>query len=124
MGTPIIMGGIWLCFDLATRVQSVSNMPPMTTDSKPKKAGTSYMLFASSVRPQLLEENKKKNNGKANMCEVGKTISELWAKLPGAEKSKFEAQAQKEKEKHLAEMKVWNEANDPLGVLKEKYADL
>lgn len=69
-------------------------------------------------------ENKEKNGGKAKVAEVAKAIGERWAKLSAEEKSKFEHQAKEAKEKHIAEQQAFKEANDPLAVLKEKYAGL
>lgn len=96
----------------------------MPIDSKPKRAATSYMLFSNSVREELTQANRKVNGGKAKMAEVAKAISERWAKLADDEKAKFEEQAKKAKENHAAEMQAYKEANDPLAVLKEKYASM
>jgi len=102
---------------------------PTTTDvqtaaTKPKRAPSAYFLFANSVRPGLMEENKKANSGKTKVAEVAKAISELWAKLEDKEKAKFEEQAKQGKEQQAVEMQAYKEASDPLSVLKEKYADL
>merc|ERR1712224_1163945 len=102
----------------------VSSIPAMTADSKPKRAATSYMLFSNSVREELTEANKKANGGKCKVAEVAKAISERWAKLGAAEKAKFEEEAKQAKEKHDVEMQAYKEANDPLAVLKEKYANI
>jgi len=107
-------------------------MPPaptitdaQTAATKPKRAPTAYFLFADSVRPGLMEENKKANSGKAKVAEVAKAIGELWKKLGDKEKAKFEEQAKEGKDKQAVEMQAYKEANrDPLTVLKEKYADL
>merc|ERR1719161_3097393 len=104
-------------------------MPPMAVDSgagvaKPKKAASSYFLYASSVREGLIEESRKANCGKAKMPEVGKKISEMWNQLGEKEKAEWNAKAMEGKEKQAAEMKAYKEVNDPLSVLKEKYADL
>merc|ERR1711972_1089622 len=93
-------------------------------DAKPKRAASAYFLFGNSIRPELIEESKKNNGGKAKAAEVAKTIGERWAKLPAEEKTKFEEQAKEAKEKHAADMHAYKEANDPLAALKEKYANL
>jgi len=72
----------------------------------------------------LIEENRKANSGKCKVAEVAKAISERWAKMGADEKAKYEEQAKEGKEGKAAEMKAYKDAKDPLGALKEKYADL
>lgn len=98
-------------------------MPPMTTE-KPKRAPSSYMLFSNEIRAELLEENKKANGGKCKIDEVAKAISERWAKLDEKEKAKYEEKAKQGKEDQAAAMKAYKDSQDPLGALKEKWADL
>jgi len=99
-------------------------MPPMPVDAKPKRAASAYFLFGDSVRQGLMEENRKQNGGKCKVAEVAKQIGECWGKLGAQEKAKFEEQAKEGKEKQAVVMQAYKEANDPLSVLKEKYADL
>merc|ERR1711904_766684 len=61
--------------------------------------------------------------GKVKVAEVAKAVADRWAKLGEKEKAKFEEQAKEGKDKQAAEMQAYKEANDPLSVMKEKYAD-
>lgn len=90
---------------------------------RPKKAKSAYMLFTDDIRGVVMTEMKAKS-GKVDLGTVAKLIGERWGSLAEDEKSKYQARAAEGKDKAEGEMKAYKEKKDPVGALKEKYADL
>jgi len=61
----------------------------------PKKAASAYMLYAASVRPNLMKENHG-----AAMSVIGKKIGQMWTNIDIETKAKFEKLAVKAKAEH------------------------
>merc|ERR1711966_45842 len=64
----------------------------------PKRPPSSYMMYASEVRPQVMKEHPGKRMG-----EVSKIIGELWGKLGAEEKKRYTDASKRALEKFKAE---------------------
>merc|ERR1712025_1238746 len=67
--------------------------------NQPKKALSSYMVFAQEVRPALVEDLHAKGL-KADVAVIGKTIAEKWKALSDTEKAPYNEKAEKSKAEH------------------------
>merc|ERR1712217_57137 len=61
----------------------------------PKRAMTSFFLYANSVRPSVVEEL-----GGKNVAAIGKKIGEMWKALPAEEKAQWCEKQKQAKEKY------------------------
>merc|ERR1711990_1346466 len=61
----------------------------------PKRAASAYMLYAASVRPNLVKENHG-----AAISVISKKIGQLWTNIDIETKAKFEKLAVKAKAEH------------------------
>jgi hypothetical protein len=64
----------------------------------PKKALSAYMFFAQANRDKV-----KKENPDATFGELGKHLGKLWSKASKSDKAKYEAKANKDKERYEKE---------------------
>jgi len=69
----------------------------------PKKARSSYIFFCNEHRDSLV---KKYPNEK--ITDIAKRLGEKWKKVSSSDKKKFEAKAEKDKERYAKEMKSYN----------------
>jgi len=91
---------------------------------KPKRPASAYWLYSSSIREEVNNELKEKNNGKTTFGEVAKEVSTRWQNLSDEDRKVFEAKAAADKERYLAEELVWKQWCDPAGALRAKYKHL
>lgn len=106
----------------ASPVQAAAAAP--IEAQKPKKAVSGYWIFTGKVREEVSKEIKEKNGGKASLGDTAKAMAAKWAALTAEEKKPFEEQAVEDKKRYEAELKVYQEAMDPAGVLRKKYEHL
>jgi len=77
----------------------------------PKRAKSSYMFYSEEHREKVTNSLKKKNpNYKGSLMGlVSKELGAKWKKLKPEQKKKYEALAQKDKERYQQEMEEFNE---------------
>tara|TARA_B100001175_G_scaffold293384_1_gene279846 strand:+ start:1061 stop:1480 length:420 start_codon:yes stop_codon:yes gene_type:complete len=70
--------------------------------NKPKRPKSAFLLFCDDERPKLIEKEKKnlKKGDKFNLGVVQKKLGDQWKKLGGKDKSKYESEHEKIKEKY------------------------
>lgn len=82
---------------------------------KPKRALSAYNLFFQSERAKILSETSqpsrkpRRSHGKIGFAALARSVADKWKTLPAKEKTKFEAEALKEKERYEKEVEVWNQ---------------
>jgi len=79
--------------------------------NKPKRPKTAYFWFCDDERAKILKKHKKSagKNGKVNMGNVAKELAALWHKCSDANKAKYLAKADKDKQRYLAELSAFND---------------
>lgn len=81
-----------------------SSVPKKYRDpKKPKRALTSFMCFASAMRPQV-----KIDQPDLSFADVGKTLGRMFRELSAEEKDKFIRIANKDKVRYANEMEEYN----------------
>ena len=77
----------------------------------PKRAKSSYMFYSEEHREKVTASIKKKHpNYKGSLMGlVSKELGANWKKIKPGQKKKYEAIAQKDKERYLQEMEEFNE---------------
>jgi hypothetical protein len=65
----------------------------------PKRAMSAYMFYAQANRDKV-----KKDHPGASFGEIGKILGKMWGKASASEKSKYEAKAEKDKERYEKEV--------------------
>ena len=77
----------------------------------PTRAKSSYMFYSEEHREKVTNSLKKKNpNYKGSLMGlVSKELGAKWKKLKPEQKKKYEALAQKDKERYQQEMEEFNE---------------
>lgn len=76
----------------------------------PKKPKSSYFYYCDQHRPGLIENFKKKNpNKKVQISEIAKELGAKWKKSSDSSKQKYYKMAEKDKERYVEEMSVFNE---------------
>merc|ERR1740120_451989 len=88
---------------------------------KPKKALSAYWIYSNEMREEVMKAQKEANGGKAKFGEIAKEISAKWAALSEAGKQPYEERAAADKQRFAKELKVYMEASDPAGTLRNKY---
>eukprot|EP00908_Phaeocystis_cordata_P023346 Transcript_5774.p1 GENE.Transcript_5774~~Transcript_5774.p1 ORF type:complete len:706 (-),score=450.95 Transcript_5774:211-2328(-) len=66
----------------------------------PKKPRSAYILYSSSERPGVTEQNKE-----ASASDMLKILAEMWKELSDEEKQKWQAEAAADKERYITECK-------------------
>ena len=78
----------------------------------PKKSKTAFMLFCDKHRDQIIGNVKKENKktkAKFNLGVVQKKLGEMWASLTPEEIEKYNAFAEKDKERYQEEFESYQE---------------
>ena len=78
----------------------------------PKKSKTAFMLFCDKHRDQIIGDVKKENKktkAKFNLGVVQKKLGEMWASLTPEEIEKYNAFAEKDKERYQEEFESYQE---------------
>lgn len=91
----------------------------------PKRPVTSFMLYSSGMRPIV-----KKEKPDIKFGEMGKLLGEKWREISPVEKEKYEALANKDKERYNKEMaeykskkKVEDDEDDSDGIDEDGDSD-
>jgi hypothetical protein len=69
----------------------------------PKRGQSAYFHFMNEMRPKVKEETPDINFG-----DIGKVIGEKWKVISAEEKARYEAMANKDKERYTRELKTYN----------------
>ena len=73
--------------------------------NRPKRAANAYTFFSREYR----ENFKKETNGaKFNFTKMNKTLGDNWRKLSDKKKKKYNDLAEKDRERHNAEIETYN----------------
>lgn len=91
---------------------------------KPRKGGTAYSLFCGSVRDEVLKELDDGKGGKPKLGDIAKAIGVRWNALTEERKTFWKDHVAADKERYEAEMKLYQEAIDPVGTLQAKFEHL
>ena len=68
----------------------------------PKRAQTAFFYFMNEMRPKIKEENPD-----ISFVDIGKASGEKWKVISAEEKAKYEAMANKDKDRYNQEMKAY-----------------
>lgn len=69
----------------------------------PKRGQSAYFYFMNEIRPKVKEETPD-----ISFTDIGKVIGEKWKVISADEKARYEAMADKDKERYNREMKTYN----------------
>tara|TARA_Y100000816_G_C25716797_1_gene378126 strand:+ start:131 stop:553 length:423 start_codon:yes stop_codon:yes gene_type:complete len=75
--------------------------------NKPKKPKSGFLFFCDEVRGKIIEDHKK-SNGKVVIGDVAKELGKLWKKLTNANKKKYNAMKENDKQRYAEEMEDYN----------------
>lgn len=78
---------------------------------KPKKCLSAYMIFVQEVRPRVVSANPS-----WTALDVMKKVGRLWQSRSTEENNYFEAKADNDKIRYLAEQKAYYDEIERLGV--------
>jgi structure-specific recognition protein 1 len=84
----------------------------------PKKALSAYMIFAQANRDKV-----KKENPDASFGELGKLLGKLWGKASKSDKAKYEAKANKDKERYEKEKAKYDKKRESSSEEEEESSD-
>ena len=91
-------------------VGAKKKMKPQKNPYAPKKPKSSYFYFCDQYRPGLIENFKKKNpDKKVAIADIAKTLGAKWKKLSDSGKKSYIKSAEKDKERYVEEMNIFNE---------------
>jgi len=87
--------------------------------NKPKRARSAYFYFCDDERGGVIKKHrtaakkkeKKGGDGKINMGDVAKEVAEIWKKVTDESKKKYLELAEKDKQRYVTAMSVFNEKN-------------
>merc|ERR1719414_359681 len=99
-------------------------MPLPAEPQKPKKAVSAYWIYLGKMREEVSRECKEKSGGKASLGDIAKATAARWAALSEEAKKPFEEQAAEDKKRYESELKAYQGATDPAGILRKKYEHL
>ncbi|KAJ3137668.1 Non-histone chromosomal protein 6 [Physocladia obscura] len=93
----------------ARKAKAVAKSAPKPRSKKdknaPKKALSAYLLFANANRQRIRDENPD-----ASFGEIGKILGAEWKEISEADKQKYVALQEKEKERYAKDMKSYKPA--------------
>ena len=75
--------------------------------NKPKKPKSGFLFFCDEHRPKMIESQKKKKK-KVVIGDIAKELGKKWKKLNDAQKAKYAAMNEKDKERYNKELEVYN----------------
>mmetsp|Transcript_26332 Transcript_26332/g.82562 ORF Transcript_26332/g.82562 Transcript_26332/m.82562 type:complete len:329 (+) Transcript_26332:2-988(+) len=104
--------------------EAQAEAPANGQPQKPKKALSAYWIFTNRMREEVTREVKAKNGGKSSIGDVAKAMTARWSALSEEARREFEERAAEDKLRYAAELKAYQEACDPAGMLRSKYAHL
>jgi hypothetical protein len=84
----------------------------------PKKALSAYMFFAQANRDKV-----KKENPDATFGELGKLLGKQWSKASKSDKAKYEAKANKDKERYEKEKAKYDKKRESSSEEEEESSD-
>merc|ERR550517_86939 len=84
-------------------------------ENRPKKAATAWMLFLNDERPKLMKQGFA-------MTEVTTKASDMWKKLSGPAKKKYEDKAVKAKSKYEKDIAAYEKSAKYKKYMSEKKA--
>jgi len=99
-------------------------MAAIAQPNKPKKPFTSYWLFSSSMRDEIMKEHEAENGAKTKFGELARLLSARWSALPEEDRKVWDAKAAVDRQRYEAEMQTYLEGHDPAGALKAKCQHL
>lgn len=99
-------------------------MAALVQQQKPKKAVSSYWLFACGMRDEIAREHEQETGIKAGLGGVAKLVSARWSTLPLEEKKVWEEKAAADKRRFDEEMQAYTEGRDPVSALRTRYQHL
>lgn len=88
-----------------------------TDESAPKRYLSAYFLWANKTRPSVIAKNPDSTVG-----EIGKMLGNLWGKTSAAERSQFEAKAERDKKAYHAKMIKYRDTPSYKRFQMEKHA--
>lgn len=75
--------------------------------NRPKRAKTAYLYFCNHKRPGIMVRMKKKKE-KINVGAIQKKLGKMWKAMTDDEKTPYDIQSNKDKERYKDEMEVYN----------------
>ena len=104
------------CYDkfdeLCEKLLDQPKLKAKVDKNAPKKSKTAFMLFCDQHRDQIIGDVKKENKKtkqKFNLGSVQKKLGEMWALLTPEELEKYNAFAEKDKERYQEEFENYQE---------------
>lgn len=104
------------CYDkfeeLCEKLLDQPKLKAKVDKNAPKKSKTAFMLFCDKHRDQIIGDVKKENKktkAKFNLGVVQKKLGEMWASLTPEEIEKYNAFAEKDKERYQEEFESYQE---------------
>lgn len=104
------------CYDkfeeLCEKLLDQPKLKAKVDKNAPKKSKTAFMLFCDKHRDQIIGNVKKENKktkAKFNLGVVQKKLGEMWASLTPEEIEKYNAFAEKDKERYQEEFESYQE---------------
>jgi hypothetical protein len=104
------------CYDkfdeLCEKLLDQPKLKAKVDKNAPKKSKTAFMLFCDQHRDQIIGDVKKENKKtkqKFNLGSVQKKLGEMWALLTPGELEKYNAFAEKDKERYQEEFENYQE---------------
>ena len=81
----------------------------MKDPKKPKKAKTGFMCFCDEYRPKYIAKFRKDNpDKKVRIGDIAKKLGKKWKSIEG-KREKYQKLADKDKERYLEAMSVYND---------------
>lgn len=95
---------------VAKHLGTQMKMKTLKDPNKPKRAKSAYLFFCDAHRAKIMKKMKKKDPS-LKISEVAKELGAMWQKLTDKDKTPFNAQAEKDRERYKDEMEAYNNSH-------------